>query len=361
MAIHAAVIYINKENAAAAFRKAIRTPFLTWMAESLRELDITRIVLVCPPELQEQAKKCIPEDMLHRVFPSKDEIPMCAECAGKEVLVLPQPCVYCGDETVPAGAYLLDREKLGRENEEDCRFVKGFEAAPDAEMFPEFALWLCGRKLASLQTAGVVIWDSGHTYVGPSVKAGAGTEILPGCILYGNTVIGENCTVGPNTMLEDSIVGNGTSVNSSQLYEAVVGENTTVGPFAYVRPGSCIGNDCRVGDFVEVKNSNIGNGTKISHLTYVGDSDVGERVNFGCGTVTVNYDRVHKYRTVIGDDCFIGCNTNLVAPVTLESNVYTAAGSTITKNVPENALAFARAPQKNVDNWASMHKLKTNK
>ena len=132
-----------------------------------------------------------------------------------------------------------------------------------------------------------------------------------------------------------------------------MGCRTNIGPFAYVRPGSQIGDDIKVGDFVEVKNSTIGNGTKISHLTYVGDSDVGEKVNFGCGTVTTNYDGFRKYRCTIGDRAFLGCNTNLIAPVTVGEGAYTAAGSTITSEVPPDALAVARARQKNLEGWAA--------
>ena len=135
----------------------------------------------------------------------------------------------------------------------------------------------------------------------------------PGTVTRGRTIIGEDCVIGPNTWLEDAKIGAGSEVNSSQVYESSVGKFTTVGPFAYIRPHCTIGDHIKLGDFVEVKNSVIGNGTKVSHLTYIGDSDVGRNCNFGCGTVTVNYDRVKKYRTTIGDDCFIGCNTNLVA------------------------------------------------
>ena len=130
-----------------------------------------------------------------------------------------------------------------------------------------------------------------------------------------------------------------------------MGSDTNVGPFAYVRPGSTIGSHVKVGDFVEVKNSVIGDNTKISHLTYVGDSDVGEKVNFGCGTVTVNYDGQEKHRTKIGDRSFIGCNTNLVAPVTVEADSYIAAGSTITETVPSDALAIARSRQVVKEGW----------
>ena len=155
------------------------------------------------------------------------------------------------------------------------------------------------------------------------------TRRLPsdGTILRGQTSIGKNCTIGPNSYLENARIGDGTKVNASQIYNSSVGYDTHVGPFAYVRPGSTVGNAVRVGDFVEIKNSAIGDGTKISHLTYVGDSDVGKNINFGCGTVTVNYDRSKKYRTVIEDNAFIGCNTNLIAPVRVGEGAYIAAGS----------------------------------
>jgi acetyltransferase-like isoleucine patch superfamily enzyme len=180
-------------------------------------------------------------------------------------------------------------------------------------------------NLTRLSQMGVEIWDYGATYIDPSVRIGVGTAILPGTILRGQTSIGKNCTIGPNSYLENAKIGDDTSVNASQIYNSAVGYDTHVGPFAYVRPGSTIGNSIKVGDFVEVKNSVIGDGTKISHLTYVGDSDVGKNCNFGCGTVTVNYDRAKKFRTVIGDDAFIGCNTNLVAPVTVGNGAYIAA------------------------------------
>ena len=147
------------------------------------------------------------------------------------------------------------------------------------------------------------------------------------------------------------IIGNGVKFQASTGMDSKVGDRTTVGPYAYIRPNSNIGEDVKVGDFVEIKNSNVGNGTKISHLTYVGDTDCGERINFGCGTVTVNYDGKNKFRTVIEDDVFIGCNANLVAPVTLKKGSYVAAGSTITKDVPEDVLAVARARQQIIEGW----------
>ncbi|MDD3571205.1 MAG: bifunctional UDP-N-acetylglucosamine diphosphorylase/glucosamine-1-phosphate N-acetyltransferase GlmU [Lachnospiraceae bacterium] len=198
---------------------------------------------------------------------------------------------------------------------------------------------------------GVTIIDPAQTYIEDSVEIGCDTIIYPGCVLEGKTIIDEDCHIGPYTKLSNMKIGNGTKVQFSTAIDSEVGENTTVGPYAYIRPNCKIGNNIKVGDFVEVKNSVIGNGTKISHLTYIGDSDVGENINFGCGTVTVNYDGKHKFRTVIEDNVFIGCNANLVAPVTLKKGSYVAAGSTITKDVPEKALAVARNKQINLEGW----------
>jgi bifunctional UDP-N-acetylglucosamine pyrophosphorylase/glucosamine-1-phosphate N-acetyltransferase len=148
------------------------------------------------------------------------------------------------------------------------------------------------------------------------------------------------------------VIGDGTSVNASQLNKCTVGKNTTVGPFAYVRPDTKIGDGCRIGDFVELKNSSIGNGTKVSHLTYIGDSDLGESINVGCGVVTVNYDGKNKYRTKVEDHAFVGCNVNLVAPVTVGEGSFIAAGSTITRDVPKDAMSVARERQKDIEGWA---------
>ncbi|NLK71004.1 MAG: bifunctional UDP-N-acetylglucosamine diphosphorylase/glucosamine-1-phosphate N-acetyltransferase GlmU [Clostridiales bacterium] len=182
--------------------------------------------------------------------------------------------------------------------------------------------------------------------IGRDVKIGLGTEILQGTIIKGNTVIGENCVIGPNCLIENCEIGDNVTLNYVQAYESKIEEGAKIGPFVHIRPNSVIGKNVKIGDFVEVKNSNIGENTSIAHLTYVGDSDVGSRVNFGCGCVTVNYDGVNKNRCKIGDNCFIGCNTNLIAPVKLGEGVYTAAGSTITKDVPDYALAIERGELK---------------
>lgn len=198
---------------------------------------------------------------------------------------------------------------------------------------------------------GVTIIDPTDTYIADDVEIGMDTIIYPGCVLEGKTVIGEDCKVGPNTRLTDMTLAPDVTIQYTVAMESEIGSGTKVGPFAYIRPNSKIGENIKIGDFVEVKNSVIGNGTKVSHLTYIGDSDVGERINFGCGTVTVNYDGHKKFRTTIEDDVFIGCNANLVAPVTLKKGSYVAAGSTITKDVPEKSLAVARNRQTNIEGW----------
>lgn len=212
-------------------------------------------------------------------------------------------------------------------------------------------LLLVQRVNFALIEKGVQLFDPAGTYIAPDADIAPGAVILPGCHIRPGCKVGAGAVIGPHSILDKAVIGAGTTVNHSQVYESTVGDNTTVGPFAYIRPQCVVGDGCRVGDFVELKKSTIGNGTKVSHLTYIGDATVGERVNFGCGTVVVNYDGYTKSQTVIGDDCFIGCNTNLVAPVTLGDRVFTAAGTTVTRNVPDGALAVARARQSTLEGW----------
>ena len=189
---------------------------------------------------------------------------------------------------------------------------------------------------------GVTLIDPLQTYIDPDVQIGQDTIIYPGTILTGRTVIGDDCQIGPFTRLVDTEVGSGAHVIQSEGRQAVIGAKTTVGPYAYLRPGAVIGDNCRIGHFVEIKNSRIGDESKIPHLSYVGDADIGRQVNWGCGSITVNYDGKQKHRTIVADHSFIGCNVNLVAPVTVGQNAYIAAGSTITCPVPANSLAIAR-------------------
>ena len=200
---------------------------------------------------------------------------------------------------------------------------------------------------------GVEFVDIHSAYISAEAEIGKGTLIGPCVTIEGKTVIGENSQILQNSRLKDAVIGNGVEIQSSVVLESSIGDKTKVGPFAYVRPGSTVGKECKVGDFVEVKNSTMGDGTKASHLTYIGDSDVGKNVNLGCGVVFVNYDGTNKYRSTIGNGAFIGCNTNLVSPVHVADGAYIAAGSTVTDDVPEDALCIARARQRNIEGWAA--------
>ncbi len=207
------------------------------------------------------------------------------------------------------------------------------------------------RNVENIMLSGVTVVNPQNTYIGSDVTVGMDSIIYPGTILEGKTVIGENCIIGPDSKITNTIVGNSTEVIKSVLVDSQVGDKVAVGPFAYMRPHSKVGNNVKVGDFVEIKNATIDDGTKVAHLTYVGDADVGKNVNFGCGTVIVNYDGKNKHRSTIGNDVFIGCNTNLVSPVKVCDGAFTAAGSTITDEVPKDALAIARAKQVNKEGW----------
>ena len=206
------------------------------------------------------------------------------------------------------------------------------------------------RNLDYLE-AGVRFIDIRTSYIDEGVTIGAGTVIYPCVVIEGDVTIGENCTIGQNSRIKDSVIGDDTSIQSSVILESKVGSGTSVGPFAYLRPNSEVGDGCKVGDFVEIKNSKLGDGAKAAHLTYVGDSDVGERVNLGCGVVFVNYDGSRKYRSVVEDGAFIGCNVNLVSPVHVGKDAYIAAGSTITEDVPDGALYVARAKGRTLEGW----------
>ncbi len=194
------------------------------------------------------------------------------------------------------------------------------------------------------------LWENGvdipvadGIVIGREVQIGRDTTILPNTTILGNTTIGSGCVIGPSSYITDSSIGDDTHVKATWVSSAVLENDVQIGPFSQVRPNSRLCSGVRIGDFVEIKNSVVGKDTHASHLTYIGDTDCGERVNFGCGVVTVNYNGKSKNRTTIGDDCFVGCNTNLVAPVTLANGAYTAAGSTVTIDVPEDAMCIARA------------------
>lgn len=198
---------------------------------------------------------------------------------------------------------------------------------------------------------GVSIPCADGVMISPSVKIGAETEILPGTILKGDTVIGEGCIIGPNSLVEDSVIEDEVTLNNVQCFSSTVKKGAHIGPFARIRPDCVIGEGVKAGNFVEFKNANIGDRTSVSHLTYIGDADFGTDINVGCGCATVNYNGKEKNRTKVDDHAFIGCSTYLVAPVSVGKNAYTAAGSVITEDVPENSLAIARARQTVKKDW----------
>ena len=208
---------------------------------------------------------------------------------------------------------------------------------------------------------GVTIIDVNSTYIESDVEIGNDTIVYPGAMLKGNTKIGSNCIIGMNCSISNSTIGDYTEVESSTIVDSTVGENTTVGPYAYLRPNSNIGNHVKIGDFVEVKNATIGDNSKASHLSYIGDAHVGKDVNIGCGVVFVNYDGKNKFKSVVKDGAFVGSNSNLVAPVTVEEKGYIATGSTITDDVPQGALAIARERQVIKEGWVEKKNSKEDK
>lgn len=212
------------------------------------------------------------------------------------------------------------------------------------------------RKNEELMAAGVTIMDPATTYIDADVKIGRDTVIYPQTFLEGNTVIGEECEIGPSVRFQNVKAGNGVTGQFTYAHDCEFAYGVILGQFTHIRPNTYLAEKVKIGNFVEVKNSNIGKGSKLPHLSYIGDTDMGSGVNMGCGTITVNYDGKTKFRTTIGDDAFVGCNSNLVAPVEVENGAYIGAGSTITKKVPEGTLAIARARQKNIEGWTDKRK-----
>ena len=200
---------------------------------------------------------------------------------------------------------------------------------------------------------GVTIVDPDNTYIGPDVKIAQDVIIYPGTMIKGATEIDSDAIIGPHTEIENCSIGKGTVIRQSVVLDSKIGNNVNVGPFAHIRPETAVGDDVRVGNFVELKKSVLGNSTKVPHLSYIGDANLGSGINIGCGTITVNYDGKKKHITTIEDDSFIGCNSNLIAPVTIKRGSYVAAGSTITDDIPEDSFAIARSRQTTKEGYAS--------
>ena len=208
------------------------------------------------------------------------------------------------------------------------------------------------RKNLALMESGVTLMDPDTTFIDADVAVGRDTVIYPFTWIEGASSVGAACVLGPSSRFSDTKIGNEVTAQFVYAHECEIGDGVIIGPYVHLRPQTKLAAQVKVGNFVEVKNSVIGEGSKLPHLQYIGDCDMGAGVNMGCGTITVNYDGKEKHRTTVGNGAFVGCNTNLVAPVTVGDGAYVAAGSTITKNIPPGDLAVARAPQKNIPHWA---------
>lgn len=258
---------------------------------------------------------------------------------------LPDVIEILKEQNEKVGAYSIDdvSEALG---------VNDRKALSQAEML------MRKRINEKHMTNGVTLIDPHSTYIESDVEIGKDTVIEPNVYLKGSAVIGEDCVIGMNSVIIDSRIGNQSIIQSSTIDQSTLETGVTVGPNAHIRPNSTLKDQVHIGNFVEVKNSILGKGTKSGHLTYIGDADVGEHVNFGCGTIVVNYDGHKKHRSTIGDRAFIGCNVNLISPVVLDHDTFIAAGSTITKDVPEDTLALERAEEIHIPGYVSRQREK---
>lgn len=361
-------------------------PLLAWLVDSLSAGGVERFFLVCRPPFEAAARDCFPagaELVVAEESQASEQIQVFLASAGdaqSDVIVVTGPCVLLPFDAevlaldgppepsnllcvktaalqaaIASGADLLEvlQDQGAPYTDRDGAF-----SINSLAQLTDFQPLLNRAHLYRMAESGVEIWDFGNTYVDPTVQVAPQATLLPGTILRGRTTVGTGCVLGPNAYVEDSAIGPGTIVNSSQVFKATLGSGCHVGPYAYVRAGTHAGDNAKIGDFVEVRNVKIGDGAKIAHLSYVADSEVGKNVQFGCGAVTANYDRAKKYRTTIGDDAFVGANVNLVAPVSVGKGAYLAAGSTITEDVPPQALAIARARQSHKKEWAVKFKLK---
>lgn len=212
------------------------------------------------------------------------------------------------------------------------------------------------RKTMALMESGVTVMDPASTFIDVDVEIGKDTVIYPFTWLEGATSVGESCAIGPNCRFTDTKIGDNVTAHFSYGHECEIDDDVIVGPYVHLRPATKIARGVKIGNFVEVKNSTIGEDSKLPHLSYIGDADIGSGVNMGCGTITVNYDGKKKSRTTIEDKAFVGCNSNMVAPVTVGKGAYVGAGSTITKDVPPAALGIARARQTNIEGWCNKRK-----
>lgn len=362
-----AVFFLEEDSSIPAYSKPLMLeailfcPIMTWAYRQLEADGVQRFFVVCGPRFEKEARACFPLEADVIVSEQQTDL-MTFLNTPDPILVLSRAAMPMKEAGVgfayKAPGYELQESWQTKMTNavQAAELVSGwlpiFNKATIAELEPVLKTRILQQHLRS----GVRIIDPNTTYIDPRVGIGADTTLLPGTILQGETSIGQGCTIGPNAVVNGCTVGDGVIINASQVNDSVIGEGTDVGPYAHIRPNCTLGAGCHVGAFVQLKNCVLGEGTKMSHLTYVGDADVGSNVNFGCGTVTSNYDGFKKHRTTIGDNAFIGCNTNLIAPVTVGEGAYIAAGATVTREVPADALTVARVRQENKEGWAARNR-----
>lgn len=385
MPVKSAVIFVPDDTAKTGYpqplmlQRVMGAPLLAWLANSLFDSGVGRFFLACHPERMQAVCACMPEgaevtaasesnpaDLLH-VFLST------AEDSEDAVLIVTGPAVYLptlaahGEANRASNVCRVSRTALMDAIDARAPFGRFFReqgepvanavlAVESPAALPAVSELLRRERLLRLMKQGVEIFDFASCYVEPSVRIAAGARLLPGTMLKGRTVIEAGAVIGPWSTVADSEIGENSVVNASQIESSKVGANVQLGPYAHLREGCLLGSGVYVGNFVELKNAAVGADTRLTHLSYVGDAALGERCNVGCGAVTVNYDRVSKQRTTVGDDAFIGCNASLIAPVSLGDGAYIAAGSVITEDVPAQALGIARSRQSNKRDWAAKHK-----
>lgn len=316
----------------------ITTPPIVLLAE---DEDVVNILSKAYPD---KVAKCTREKVTETVAGSANFL---AAQAGEPLArVAKESYSTCPEIYV---AFSDEKDKITQDNFEQLQWFEDFNASLQDIPALRHSIRLCVNY--ALEEGGVEFLDINNTYIDYGVRVGKGTLIYPNVIIEGDTEIGENCIIGAGCNIRSSKIGAGCSLQYVYSTEAQVDDNVSIGPFVNLRPKTHIYSGCKIGDFVEVKNSNVHAGSKLPHLSYIGDADVGERVNVGCGSIFVNYDGKNKMRTVVGNDVFIGCNSNLVAPITIGSDVYIAAGSTLTHDVEDGEMAIARARQVNKKGW----------
>lgn len=359
--------------------RVLGVPLLSWLAHGLSRAGVNRFFLVCAPALLAQARSCFPAgaalsaasdespaDRLHVFLSTAAEeerdllvvtgpviyAPRCRRAGGRQAsacMVDRRSLMAALDETAPIGHFL-------RRAGEPTTCEDGFFDVSAPEELPQTARLLIRDRLLELLRAGVEIWDPDSTYVAPEVEVGSGSSLLPGTLLQGRTLIGRDCVIGPNTRIIDSDVGDGCTVEQSRVEGAKLSGALQVGPFANLRPGTVMEAGSKAGAFVELKNTSVGPGAQVPHLSYLGDAAVGARANVGCGAVTANFDRAEKHYTVVEEDAFLGCNTTLVAPVNVGKGAYVAAGTVVTADVPPQALVISRPKEQIKKEWALRNK-----